>query len=394
MFRSKKLALICVLMIVTGLMLSAVGYLLGGRVWGIGLNQSGIWVNSPNITGGEGCHYVKETKELDAFTGIDADIDFGDLIIELSDHYGISYNVPEDCRFDVTVEDGVLKVVKKNREGLGIQNNYVAMGSSIMGNRRENAYVKISIPAGLEFDTVRLVNECGAVTAAEFWAKSLTVEADFGNVELKQVSGGAAQIFLESGKLTLTGAAQDSLAIRNQFGAAVLSDVSAQTAEITMESGDFLAEASDLGELVLVQGFGEVRLADVSLADTSITNESGMIRFDDVTAGELEVKSSFGDVDGERVTARSGSMEVESGTCTLRALDIPVLAIESDFGDVNLELIGAAEEYTYDLATEFGNVEVDRRGMGSTYRSLETHKKSLTVSCESGSIRISGGGKN
>lgn len=393
MFRSKKLALICVLMIAAGLMLSAVGYLLGGRVWGIGLNQSGIWVNSPNITGGEGYHYVKETKELEAFTGIDADVDFGDLIIEPSDHYGISYNVPEDCRFDVTVEEGVLKVIKRNREVLGIQNNFVAMGSGIAENRRENAYVKISIPAGLEFDTVRLVNECGEVTAAEFWAESLTVEAYFGNVELKQVSGGLAQIFLESGKLTLTGATQDSLTIRNQFGTAALSDISAQTSAITMESGDFLAETSDLGKLVLVQGFGAVRLTDVSLADTSITSESGKIRLDGVTAGELEVKSMFGDVDGERVTARSGSMEVESGTCTLRTLDIPVLAIESDYGDVKLELTGAAEEYTFDLATEFGDVEVDRRGMGSTYRSLETHEKSLTVFCESGSIRISGGGE-
>ena len=40
MFRSKKLALICVLMIAAGLMLSAVGYLLGGRVWGIGLKAA------------------------------------------------------------------------------------------------------------------------------------------------------------------------------------------------------------------------------------------------------------------------------------------------------------------------------------------------------------------
>ena len=164
MFRSKKLALICVLMIAAGLMLSAVGYLLGGRVWGIGLNQSGIWVNSPNITGGEGYHYVKETKELEAFTGIDADVDFGDLIIEPSDHYGISYNVPEDCRFDVTVEEGVLKVIKRNREVLGIQNNFVAMGRGIAENRRENAYVKISIPAGLEFDTVHIIDANEGIT--------------------------------------------------------------------------------------------------------------------------------------------------------------------------------------------------------------------------------------
>ena len=70
MFRSKKLSLVCCMMIVAGLLLSAAGYLLGGRVWGVGLNRGGVWVNSPNIEKRKGCHYVKETKELEAFTGM------------------------------------------------------------------------------------------------------------------------------------------------------------------------------------------------------------------------------------------------------------------------------------------------------------------------------------
>ena len=353
MFRSKKLSLVCCMMIVAGLLLSAAGYLLGGRVWGVGLNRGGVWVNSPNIEKRKGCRYVKETKELEAFTGIDADTDFGDLVIEPSDHYGISYNVPDDCEFSVNVEDGNLKVVKKTRAVLGIQGNFVVIGSGNLQRQWEEEYITIYVPAGAEFDTVRLADGSGEVAAKDITAQSLTVEADFGNVEL--------------------------------------SDLQAETSEITMESGDFKAEASELGELVLVQKFGAVRLCDVSCGEAKITSESGEIRLEGVTAAAFDVKSSFGDVEGEAVSAAGGTFELESGACILRSLDIPTLSIDSDFGDVKLTLASAVAEYMFDLDTEFGDVEIDHRDMGSAYRSLETREKSVVVRCDSGNIRIESG---
>lgn len=391
MFRSKKLSLVCCMMIVAGLLLSAAGYLLGGRVWGVGLNRGGVWVNSPNIEKRQGCRYVKETKELEAFTGIDADTDFGDLVIEASDHYGISYNVPEDCEFSVNVEDGMLKVVKKTRAVLGIQGNFVVIGSGNLQRQWEEEYITIYVPAGAEFDTVRLADGSGEVAAKDITAQSLTVEAGFGNVELEQISGGEARILLESGKLTMSGLTYDSLTIEDQFGEAVLADIRSETSEITMESGDFKAEASELGELVLVQKFGAVRLCDVSCGEAKITSESGEIRLEGVTAAAFDVKSSFGDVEGEAVSAAGGTFELESGACILRSLDIPTLSIDSDFGDVKLTLASAVAEYMFDLDTEFGDVEIDHRDMGSAYRSLETREKSVVVRCDSGNIRIESG---
>lgn len=391
MFRSKKLSLVCCVMIVLGLLLSGTGYLLGGRVWGIGLNMDGIWVNSPNVQGNRGYSYVKRTEELEPFTGIDASVDFGDLIIEPSDHYGISYYLPEDCRFDVTVEDGVLQVVRSSHPTLGFQGNLVVIGMGDLGGQWKNEYIKISIPAGVEFDSVKLVSESGNISAESFRAKSFYAETDFGNAGFADLQCDETEIQLESGRLILTDFGDGALTIENQFGEAVLERVTASQSQITMESGDFRATSSELGELTLVQKFGAVRLDGVVCGNAAVTAESGEIQMSQVTAAELKIDSNFGDVGGEDVHAQSGVFVLESGVCKFGKSDIPDVTVQSGFGDVRLELTDEVTAYTLDLDTEFGVVEVDQQDMGTTYRSLETHEKRIGVHCESGDIVIRGG---
>lgn len=355
MRNTQKFALICCCMIGAGVLLSGVGYAMGGRVWGIGVGSEGLRVNTPNVSGKSVLSYVEETKELEEFSSMDIELDFGELTIEPSDHFGISYCVESEYDFSVEVSDGCLTITEKYPSSFGsmgndVSGNFVVFGVGNIGTSGRNEYVKIYVPADAGFDKVKLSSDYGAVTAGDLSAKELEIHADFGDVNLERVDSEMATITLGGGNLELRDFADGDLNIENDFGETILENVTAGDVKITMESGDM-----------------------------DLTN---------LSAKNLQVTSEFGNVEGKKVNAGEGNFSLESGSCDLTELSIANLEITSEFGDVKLGITDPVVTYALDLATDFGTVEINRRDMGVGYKSLEARSSSMVVRCDSGDITI------
>lgn len=391
MFNTKKFVIACACMAGAGLLLSAAGFAMGGRVWGVGLNQDGIYVNIPDSTGGDSYNYVEKNLDLEQFDSMDISIAFGDLIIEPADHYGISYCVNETCDFSAEVVDGSLKVTKKYPHQVGIWDAGVTF-FGYTGNtnwRQKDEYVKIYIPPEQRFESVVLYNESGKVTVSDFYAKNFQLDAAFGDVKLAGVSSQDANIIMESGNLELFDYADGTLTVTNQFGRKKLDNIKASDVSLSLESGDIEVSQMQANRLVLNQQFGSVVLTDVQIAEeTEVQSESGDIKLTDIKAKTLDLTCKFGAITGKGVEAKSGTVEVEGGDCQMDAANIEDLNISSQFGNVKLGIPGPLTDYTYELKSEYGNVKMNDKNMGETYQSIEEAQKKLKVTCESGDIVI------
>lgn len=391
MFNTKKFVIVCACMAGAGLLLSAAGFAMGGRVWGVGLNQDGIYVNMPNRISGDSGSYVEKTLDLEQFDSMDVSIAFGDLIIEPADHYGISYCVNETCDFSAEVVDGSLKVTKKYNHQVGIWD----FGMTFFGYtdhtnlRQKDEYVKIYIPPEQRFDSVVLYNESGKVTVSNFYAKNFQLDAAFGDAKLAGVSSQDANIIMESGNLELVDYADGKLTITNQFGKTKLDNIKASDVSLSAESGDVKVSQMQANRLVLNQQFGDVVLAEAQIAEeTEVQSESGDIKLTDIKAKTLDLTCKFGAITGKGVEAESGTVEVEGGDCQMDAANIKDLDISSQFGKVKLGIPGPLTDYTYELKTEYGTIKMNDKNMGETYQSIEDAQKKLKVICESGDIVI------
>lgn len=394
MRNTQKFTLVCCCMIGAGVLLSGVGYAMGGRVWGIGIRSEGLWVNTPNVSGKGAPSYVEETRELEEFSDMDIDLDFGELTIEPSDHFGISYCVESGYDYSVEVEDGCLTIKEKYPPAFGgmenlVGGNFVVFGVGNTGMSAKDEYVKIYVPVNTNFDMVKLNSDYGKVAAKDLSAKELVLHADFGDVNLEGLESEKADISLGGGKLELMGFADGDLNVENDFGKTILRNITAGNITITMESGDLEMSVMEAASLTVNQAFGEIRLEDAQLDSTVVLyDESGDIDLTNLSAESLQVTNEFGNVEGERTNIKEGNFTLESGSCDLTGLCAANLEITSDFGNVKLELTEPVETYTLELATEFGNVKINRRDMGVAYKSLETRSKSIVVNCDSGDITI------
>lgn len=390
-----KFVIVCAGMIGVGVLLSGAGYLMGGRVWGIGFGTAGIRVNSPNLMheGENVITYVEETENLEEFDSMDIAMEYGNVAIIPSDHYGIEYCV--DSRYDFTPEvvNGCLTAKETDIERHYDEWVFWGIGSSgvLLGSQKDE-YIKVYVPKEAEFTSVKVYTDYGEVECSGIKADNLELNTDFGDMSLSDMQGTEAALLAGSGKLELTGFAGETLVIRNEFGDVDMENVeSAKSVNVTMESGRLKAEIMQTGALTVVQEFGDVILENVTVSgESNIKSESGGVTLEKYETDSLIVNCDFGDVDGKEVAATTGNLTLESGACEIDWTKIERLTVESEFGDVKLTLPELTEDYNLELETDFGDVRVDRADEGAHYHASVAGTDSVAVHCESGSIRIKG----
>ncbi len=392
MRKTLKFIIGCCCMMVIGFFTLMIGYAMGGRVYGIGINASGIWVNTPNLSG-ERVTYREEAIELDEFSAMNVQIDYGKLTIESSDHFGIAYGKNSDTNFSAEVKDGCLTVSEQIKPSVSIDNRFVFLGIGSSNPFAKKEYVTLYLPRGVRLNYANIVNESGDVTGSSLCADTLTLDAWYGDVDFSNISCSDAAFSLKSGKLKLTDFSDGNLSINNDYGTSTLKHISAKNISATNESGDISAENITADNLSMLQKYGDICFQNITVAKAaSITSESGAIKLTNFTAGSVQLKSDYGSVTGASIAADTSSFALESGDLELEQFAADNISVESDYGDVKLDLAESVYQYSMDLYTDYGQIRINKEKLGETYKTLESKEKDRTikVKCESGNIILNG----
>lgn len=387
-----KFIIVCCCFIVFGFFTLMIGYAMGGRIYGIGFNASGIWVNTPNLSG-ERVTYREETMELEEFSAMNVQIDYGKLTIEPSDHFGIAYGKSSDTNFSVEVKEGCLTVTERIKPAVSVDNRFVFLGIGSSSPFLKNEYVTLYLPKDARLSYAAIANESGDVKGSFLCADTLTLDAGYGDVCLSDISCGDASLSLESGSLKLTDFSDGNLTIKNDYGTSALKNISAKDISATNESGDISADHITASNITILQEYGKTSFQNITVRETaSITSESGTIDLKNLTAGFVQLKSDYGDVTGTSVSADTGIFELESGDLKLEQFAAENITVESDYGSVNLDLAKSVYQYSMDLCTDYGQIRINSEKMGETYKTLEAKETdhTITVKCDSGNITLNG----
>lgn len=382
MNNGKKYVWIFGIMAAAGMILCITGYAMGGSVRGITVGFEGIRVYTAYTGAEKIVDYKTDTVKLEDFNSIDMDVNYGDITVEASDHFGISYRVSSIDKIDYEVKNGCLTISKKIAESSGPA--YFSTGLELPVND-----IKVSIPENTRLDKAVISNSNGSISCNGFYVDNLTLENDFGNVTMEDVGSGSAEIRLNDGNLEVLGFENGDLTIINDFGKASLKQVKASELDIKMGKGGLNIFGTKSRTLSIENNFGKIELEDVSIQELADINTSnGEIVMKRATAESMQIKSDFGGVTGDTVEAKSGTFELNNGKCDLKVLDIDNLDITSEFGAVKLELVKPLEQYSYELDTDFGTIKVGGKNRKESYHSLESAENKIKVDSRNGDIDI------
>lgn len=352
MDKSSKLLFISGAITILGFLTCIVGYLLGGRVTGIGLSSTGIGVYTADDWGnGESANYNEETIRLDAFNSINLDAAYADIRIEESDHYGLAYKTRKRDKPAYGIDNGTLNILLADDSPYSFQLMFFGMNPAAFHSETKNEYIIIYIPAGSVLNDVTLHLGSGDTGLSDVDAASITVDNDYGAIDMNTVTASSIDLRLENGDLSI-------------------SDIST-------------------GNLQIHDAYGNCRMQRITVSgETSLKMESGSLDITDSSLGSVRVWNSYGDIACNGVSAINAAFSLKSGNCRMRDFLFDTLSVDSSYGNVDLRTALPDSGYSFDLSTSYGEVHVDNVDVGTKYVLGGSQNKSVFMTCESGDINV------
>lgn len=107
---------------------------------------------------------------------------------------------------------------------------------------------------------------------------------------------------------------------------------------------------------------------------------------------EVDLEIGAGEADVEGLLAQTANIEVGAGEANITNLDVKELKAETGAGQLYVELIGAEENYNYDLECGIGEIEIGNNSYGGLGREQSITnpgaERFLDIECGVGEIQI------
>lgn len=309
---TKIICLVAAAMVALGLVLTGIGYALGGSPH----SMIGPWSHYDNLSDEELFSLPEmqhDSQDVEAFTSADLDVAYQVIEFRRGDTFHVDsvYN-PKYSRMSISVVNGVLTVTEQRTARYKNQDNWL-----FYMNRIERTKGKLVITYPEEMN----------------WA-DIKIQTDLGDLNMENMTIGRLEMLASMGEVELTGISAQAINIQANMGDIVIEDSQCDTSELTCDMG-----AIEVDGIQVRQSFS----ADASMGDIGI---EGDLR------GEIDVNCHMGSVEmglyGEKseytidASVSMGSLEVqgESGGGFgdhLRTGSGPnSLKISNDMGDIEL----------------------------------------------------------
>lgn len=411
MSKNKIFIAVCCFLLGAGIVITIVGFSLGGIVTGIGLTSHGMQVYSPALI--DEPKYESADISLDSFENIDISVVDADIEILESDHYGITYQVMTSNNFSYEVKDNKLNITQSYMNS-GSNFSYMFFGfNNVFSNKEfKKVFITVSVPENTSLDIVSVYNDYGGIKLSNLSSASIsldtdsgyidlsnieasnytTVNNDYGNIDMIYVNSPSISLKADSGNIDMENIQTEQLDVDNNYGNLNMEQVVMSDADIALDSGNIeMREVSSASTLTVYNQYGSLDMEQVVMSGADITLDSGNVKMNEVSGSTLVINNGYGDVIGDTVTIEDAVMELESGNLKMKNFTLNQIDIVSDYGSVTMDITAPATDYNYDLFTDYGSIKINNQNMGDTYHSLQSSDSDnslIKVNCESGNISI------
>lgn len=158
-------------------------------------------------------------------------------------------------------------------------------------------------------------------------------------------------------------------------------DLEASSGRISVENVDLEGKATlSSGNLILTNSKGD---------DLTIHISSGNANIENISFSKLKMELLSGNLNINGGTLDELETEMSSGNMDLSGMSFNQGEFKSSSGNLNLEVVGSADDFSYDLKSSSGSIIVDGKKMEKKYRTEDDKDKTIKAELSSGKINIS-----
>ena len=268
--------------------------------------------------------YISETVKVGAFNKLVVDTSTIDVNISKGSEYSVSYYLPEDKKPEITENNGVLTV--KGYE----KNSFMVFDFSFLSSC-DDAYINITIP-------------------------------EDAGVKIIDIKSSTADIKLSS--LNVDGT-------------------------ISTSTGDIRLDDNTMGNMIFTVSTGDIFIRNCNLESLETKASTGETKIDNcVIKGNYNSKTSTGDVTINGSELGRFTLDGSTSDVTVSSSSIDNIKIETSTGEVKLGLIGNEEDYTVEIHTSTGDIDINGEEYEKKYKRVSSGINSINISTSTGDVDI------
>ncbi len=270
------------------------------------------------------------TEELASFDNINLDIINADISLHYGDNYSISYYTDTLSKKEFKVSDGTL-TVHSNADSQSHIINFTPF--SINDSLSD---IVITVPKNKKLQDITIANNSGDFDLSDIKCDTLSLDFDYGDVRIHNVTANESDITLQSGNLSLNKGKIESCNMELGYGDVALKKTTIQTLSCTCNSGDFTADDYQSEENIITLNYGDL---DITTSTLSMLKAN-------LDSGDCELNLSGNPEDYElTLTASSGDIHVNDS--------------EYDNNYISKFKSSSASSKLIQVNTSYGDIDVD-----------------------------------
>lgn len=341
--------IVCGILAAVGILLGVMGAAMGGFVTAISIGSDGLTVHTLKDREKDNkISYINEEKKVEAFQSMDINLEYVDIEIKTSDHYGIEYKMNSNYKFSYKVENNCLKVTQKTKNNFSL----FSIGVGFYQATQEDEYVIIYVPENVSLKNIVIKNDSADITYVGINANYLNIENEYGDIEIKKIESDTIVGKANSGKIHLSEIKADSLTVDNEYGEFYSSEIEAGKINLKLDSGN--------------------------------------CKMDQILSKTVKIDAEYGNIIGNEIKTDEIIIALDCGDCEINGITLNKANIDAEYGEVKIVFNEDINKYGYDLRTEYGDITFGGEKKGENYHVVYNDKnKNIKINCESGDIKIS-----
>lgn len=343
----KGIAIIAGAMVAAGILLTGIGFLLGGNQ-PIYLDSKGIHVGVREGGKVGDDRLVSFSHDVDSFSNISVDLDYYDVDLVPGDRFAVQgAYLSREGEPVIKVENDTLKIEDGRHVGVNVS---IDLPGLISYKKQPN--ITIYYP-----ETTKL--------------KHVAIDCDLSDLAFENLTAEQAEFDLEFGKLDLSGITANRIAVEMNSGECSLKGIkAAEKLDISNEFGKISLENAETKNLKLEADSGDVTLTDMTFDTGDLTLDLGKLTARGIVSNGMKVESSKGEVN-------------VAGKLT------GLTDITSDMGKVTVNPGASKDQFSYELNADMGSVTVGGEKMsGNSVVANTSAANILKIKTSMGEIRV------
>ena len=248
----------------------------------------------------------------------------------------------------------------------------------------DNHQITITVPKSSTVDHINFLCHSGDIQVGDISASTLSMVNEYGDVDFSGTTAQTVDVAINNGTLSMDNMTAPSFMLTSDYGDVTILNTVIDNLNAKIKNGDFTANNLNATSFVLSSNYGDVTFSNSNIDTCDTIMENGELTIHGLLSNTFNLSSDYGNMFANNFTVTNLRATLDSGNYEMTGSIKNSGNFISKYGDITLNLENSETEFSTDISTDYGEIDVNGKPNGT----LTDSTKIIKAYAKNGDISI------